>query len=113
MAERKVKRMEMFYIVERHISYKDGRHENDIALIDGVNGGLYTSYEAAKQAIVKELVPHSENVKGSYHRTTEHVEFGYGGFTLYGTKEMWRVTTKYRNDYDVEYFVKEAKVAPE
>lgn len=106
--------MEMFYIVERHVSYKDGRHENDIALIDGVNGRLYTSYEAAKQAIIKELVPHSERVKGSYHRTTEHISFEYGGFgCLYGTQEMWRVTTNDRNDYDVEYFVKEAKVAPE
>lgn len=107
--------MEMFYIVERHVSYKDGRHEDDIALIDGMYGRLYTSYEAAKQAIIKELVPHAEDVKGPYHRTTEHVSFEYGGFGgfLYGTQEMWRVTTNDKNDHDTEYFVREAKVAPE
>ena len=104
----------LFYVVERHVWYNDGRHENDIALIDGVDGKLYASYEAAKQAIIKELVPHSENVKGPYHRTTEHVTFSYGGFgALCGTQELWRVTTTDKNDHDTEYFVKEAKVAPE
>lgn len=104
--------MKMFYVVERHVFYKDGRrHENEFALLDGLYGRLYTSYETAKQAIIKVLVPHSESVKGSSHRTTEHVEVArLGGIYV---EEMWRVAAKDRNDYDTEYFVKEAIVVPE
>ena len=102
----------VFYIVERHI--RADRSEHDIALIDGVHGKLYASYEAAKQAIIKELVPHSEDCKGPSHRTTEHVDLLYGGFaTGYDASELWRITTTDKNDYNVEYFIKEAKVASE
>ena len=100
----------MFYVVERHIGAD--RSEHDIALIDGMYGKLYTSYEAAKQAIINELVPHSEGVMQASHRTTEHVVFMYGGFgTGYNAPEMWRITTKSKNGYDVEYFINEARVA--